>query len=335
MSTQKTGTKPPTNTPIDEVAYGEEIEIAGRTMKRVNMQDQVDTVLKDFSGPLLREDGKPDPQAKQKLDEMLPDFLKKKEEEEKHTTVAVEQEKIEMVSRLSDRAIEARKRGDDRLALELQEAVAEVLGTNRPKRIRQKKSVHPALAKLRRNLGLAKIKPATIEWADSKWHFAPAPPLLDQWVITMQEQNMGMWSALKVAANLVGIDDTPLYSVFGIELEAEYDTIGTQPLYNKFCDACGEVVRADILTCPNCSNLMDPYTMPLDLRIECAQRAHRFFVEEFGPYEDIGQLYNLMRDAMPDRVRDREALYGPFLHISPISSAETITTPSGGEQSLG
>jgi len=332
MSTQKTGTKP---TPQkDEIAIGEEIEVAGRKMKRINMQETANEAFAGFAGQSFG-DGAADPQVKQQADELLPEFLKKKEQEVQQNAAVVEQEKIEMAAHLSDRAREARKRGDDRLALELQDAMADILGSNRPKRIRQKREVHPALAKLRRNLGLSKIRPATIEWADSKWHFAPAPPIIDNWAVTVQEQGMGSWAALKVAANLVGIDDTPLYHVFGIELEAQYDNLGPQTLYNKFCDACGEVVRADVITCPSCSNLMDPYNMPLDLRIECAQKAHRFFIEEFGPYEDMMQLYTLMRDAMPDRVRDREALYGPFLHISPTSSAETITTPSGGEQSPG
>lgn len=337
MSTQKTGTTRPTPPP-DEIAYGETVQIGGREMKRVNMQDHAATAFADFAGQSIG-DGvtppPPDPQAKQQLDEMLPEFLKKKEQEAQRANAVMEQEKIEMAAKLSDRAIEARKRGDDRLALELQDALGEILGSSRPKRIRQKKEVHPALAKLRRNLGLSKIRPATIEWADSKWHFAPAPPIIDNWVVTMQEQSMGSWAALKISANLVGIDDTPLYHVFGIELEAQYDTLAPQVLYNKFCDSCGDVLRADTICCANCGSMMDPFSMPLDLRIECAQRAHRFFVEEFGPYEDMNQLYTLMRDAMPDRVSDREALYGPFLHTSPTSSPETITTPSGGEQSPG
>jgi hypothetical protein len=331
MGTQKTGMTPPR----DEIAVSDETqEIAGRTVRRVDMQQHTQNAFasmqegsfRDHSGQVLPEH-EPE-QVAQEIADVLPKFM---QEHEADKGVV---DKAEMATLLADRANSARKRGDDAMANELQAVLGQILGDSTPKRIRHKKADHPALSKLKRNLGLTMIKPATVEWAKMKWHFAPAPALLDNWVVAMTEQSAGSHVSLKIAASLVGLDDAPLYEVLGVELVGTFEVNGrtiTQPLYTKTCDACGADVDVHAAVCNNCDGILDPFDMPLDLRAECAQRMHKFFVKDFGPYEDLHNLYGLMRKVMPDRVFDREKLY-PFLKLSPMSSTETATSPSGDEQ---
>ncbi len=335
MGTQKTGTTPPRNPQRDEIDRSPHtVTVAGRTLNSIDTSQLAEGAFAHMTGSVGDqpiEIPTTNSEMAQELSSVLPEFLKNQEEKQAATPEA-DLDKATLAALLSERAVEARKRGDDDLAEQLKGVLSQILGEAKPKRIRTKRTEHPALNKLKRNLGLKKIKPATIEWAGSKWHFAPAPPLVDNWVAVVVEQQVGAYSALKVSANLVGIDDAPLYEVLGIELVGTFEISGetmSQPLYVKECDACGGQVDVGAVVCPHCDSILDPFDMPLDLRMECTRRVHQFFVEDFGPYEKLSILFGLMRDVMPDRVGDRETLYDPFLKLSPTSSTETATSPSG------
>ena len=120
----------------------------------------------------------------------------------------------------------------------------------------------------------------------------------------------------------MGINDTPLYDVFSIPLERELEievggdvsSINSQP-YVKECEMCGAEVGIGDEECMNCGASLSPYDMPPPLRMRCAQRLYQFFMHEFGPYEKLETLVDLLRSAMKDRILDSKELY-PLSELS-------------------
>lgn len=275
-----------------------------------------------------------EPANKAAVDAMMPEFLKQEATKEAETAKQTTQSNVEVGALLADRIVEARRDGRNDIADELKDLLGQVTGATTPKRVRKKHTIHPALQKLRRNLGLKKVEPVEIEWAGSKWRFALAPPAADHWVAIMSEQSAATnFSALKIAASLVGLDGAPLYEVFNVETVVTFESEGDEPItvraYEKRCDACSEMLAVETTECPSCGSLHDPFDVPLNLRLRCIELVHQFFIEDFGLYEELRELYLEMRKVLPDRVADKEKLYGPFLTLSPESSQATDTTPSG------
>jgi len=338
---QKTGKgQPPQSTTVT---------VAGREMRPVDLGAEIRKSIEERQGdypddqqynPLM-----PPPQmqpgSKEQVDKLLPEFLQKQQAAPAAAPHADEQKKADrkeaLAAMLSEEYMEARTQGDNTRAERLKGLIGDALGDVGPKRVRKAKPPHPALLKLRQNLGLQRIPAIVVEWGQQKWHCAPAPPAIDHWAIQVAEQGISNYSILKLAGSVVGIDDAPLYEVFGIDLVAEYQpTDGSQPifvqLYDKQCDACGETIAVATTACSACDSLHDPFDMPLNLRLRCVDELHKFFMKDFGPYEELRQLYTLMREAMKDRLADKEELYGPFLkRASDVFSPTTDTTPSGDE----
>lgn len=266
----------------------------------------------------------------------MPGFLKEEvqqkqvapQEEVVETPAAVAME--EAIQMLSGRLAQARNRGDHELSRNIQAALDELVSTSDLKKVYRAKSDHPVLNKLRRNLGVQKITPAKIEWGGFTWHFAPAPPPVWSWATAVGSATPLAYHDLKVSINVVGIDGVPIYQVLGIEMTHYYNMPGSEdappievPAFQKYCDACGAEVQLTDEKCKECSSGLDPFDMPLGLRLHCAERFHNYLQKEFGPYEELDQLVKLMNEQMPDRFADREKLY-PFLKES--SEAKTTTT---------
>lgn len=349
MATQKTnlsGRKPPQDETQDTGEVGESVNIGGRDMERVDMRNTLHKAMQDIHANPNANAMRPGPTppstaSKEEVDRALPDFLRDQETQQVSPPTAAGSEQVkgltpeqsEFAHQLAQKIVEAKTDGREEAAKELEDLLGQLMGQLEPKRIRAKKETHPALQKLRRNLGLQRINPATVEWCGTKWHLYPPPPALDYWVAQMVEQNLGTYAALKLAAGIVGLDDAPLYDVFGVELRAEYQPPDgsksvSVKLYEKRCDGCSEIIEVDAKECDACGSLHDPFEMPLNLRVRCAELMNRHFSEDFGPYEDLHRLLDLVREEMPDRVVSKEQLY-PFLELSPTSSSETDTTPSG------
>lgn len=325
---------------------GEAVEIAGKTVQRVDLRNELHRAMEenpDIDNPHANAMNPPPPAAsqatKEAIDRALPDFLREQAQEDKTDEAVVAEDQPDLAGLLVQRIKEAQQDGRDEAAQELKDMLSKMLGNAGPTRVRDKKEPHPALLKLRRNLGLERIKPTIVEWCGTKWHFAPPPATLDRWVAEMTDQGLGTYAALKLAASTVGLDGAPLYDVFGVELRALFtppdDDEGepvTVRLYEKRCDGCGETIEVDTQECFACGSLHDPFEMPLNLRVRCAEMMNRHFAEEFGPYEDLDKLFTKMRGQMPDRVDSKEKLY-PFPELSPTSSNTTDTTPTGAGQS--
>lgn len=327
---------------IEPGDVGDELQVGDRKMRRVDMREESSKAFEGMVSP----EGHPynpmnppppgiDPEGKKEVDRMMPEFLKQEQQREGEKEQRGEHD--DLVAILGDKIIEARRDGDDELAGKLNEVLGSALGDLQPKRVREPKPIHPALEKLRRNLGLKKIKPVEIEWCGTKWHFRTTPAAVDRWVAQMNAQGLGQFSALKLAGACVGMDDVPIYEVFGIDIEAAWEPPGggepvTVQLYEKRCDACGELIPVNTTLC-DCGSKHDPFDMPLALRLRCVDLLHQQFAEDFGPYEELSDLYHLMRDELPDRAADRKQLY-PFPELWPTSSEETKqdTNPSGEKQ---
>lgn len=330
MPTQKTGKRINSNE-IDLGEPGEEVNIGGRELKRLSSTDQM-RGMQDVAFQQTPINPEFAQSSKEEVDRMLPEFMKEQKEKEQTATNPEVNNDIRGI--LADRYVKARREGNVDLAEALKGIIGDVVDDPKPKRIRAAKQEHPALQKLRRNLGLSKIRPVTIPWAGSDWLFYPAPPALDHWAIQMTDSGVGNYAAMKIAAACVGLDGAPLYEVFNITVTAEFESpVQEKPVtvavFEKTCDSCGAIVTVEAETCGDCSSLLDPFDMPLPLRAQCAERLNRFFMEEFGPYEELPDLYEKMRKEMPDRVTDKGELYGPFLKSSSEDTETTPTSPSG------
>ena len=342
--------------------HGEEVEIAGKTVRRVDMRSEMNRAMQENPdpenphanamnpGPL-----RPSQTTREEIDRAVPDFLRDQEpgqaatpqagqpaaQQGSNPSDAVSLDQPDMANVLMQRIKEAQQDGRDEAAKELQDMLSKMLGNLGPTRVRKKKAAHPALLKLKRNLGLERIKPVIVPWCDIDWHVAPPPATLDRWVAGMVEQGLGTYAAFKLAASITGLDGAPLYEVFGLDIRASFVPPADpgepegEPvvvrLYEKRCDGCGEILEVDAKDCFACGTLHDPFDMPLNLRVRCAEMMNRHFAENFGPYEDLQQLLVKVRAEMPDRVDSKEKLY-PFPELLPTSSSTTDTTPTGAAQ---
>jgi hypothetical protein len=187
----------------------------------------------------------------------------------------------------------------------------------------------PVLQRLVEHFGLEKIKPAEVEWGGFKWRFAPTNTRMDLWVGAKLAGNGYNAAALLIAAGVVGIDGEPIYRVMNIPLSKDYEISDltktvtkaiTLPLYNKRC-TCGREVDLTVDKCEACGCQIDPFELPIELRIESAERLYRFLEENFGVYEELAELVEQKDKLMKNRVINRDELY-PFLPKKPSSVVE-------------
>jgi hypothetical protein len=264
----------------------------------------------------------------------MPGFLKDgktgvAEEDQEVIEVPAEARLEEAVRLLSAQLGGAIQNGDYELQKNIQKVIEKLTSVTTLKKVYRSKDAHPALSKLRRNLGLRKIDPAAIEWGGSTWHFAPPPAPVSQWAAVAGEPNSLAYYDLKVSSNIVGLDNVPIYKVLGIDLVHYYkvseddEELIPVPAFQKYCDACNGEVGLEATECAQCKSKLDPFDMPLALRVRCAIEFHTFLQEEFGPYDELFQLVDLMNKKMPDKFFDKEELY-PFLTQS--SEAKTTST---------
>jgi len=339
MGTQKTNVSGRAPT----VAQPETVKVAGRDLQPLDMRNELYRAMEGMdpknidprSNPMNPPAPPPPAEIKDQVDRAIPEFLE--EQETRSEADVIDPDRTKVANLLAQRIVEAKSDGREEAAKELNNLLGQLMGQMEPKRLRTRREAHPALQKLRRNLGLKRIQPTTIEWCGVKWHFAPPPAALDRWVAQMVDEGLGSYSALKLAVAIVGLDDAPLYSVFGVDVRALYEPPdGSEPisvrLYEKRCDACGDIIDVDAKECVTCGSLHDPFDMPLILRVRCAELMNQHFAEEFGPYEDLYLLLAKLRDEMPDRTVAKEQLY-PFPELLPTSSSKMDTTPTGAKPS--
>jgi hypothetical protein len=199
---------------------------------------------------------------------------------------------------------------------------------------------HPVLSKLKSTLGLKKIEPVTQPWAGINWNCYPSNVVLDSWLFDNMWDDRKNFAPLKVATTCVGLDGVPLYKVFSIPLMHVYKTVTEEgdikevPLkpYRKYCKSCGfEIEDLESEECKNCGSSVDPFQVPLPLRLFCAEKLYQFFQEEFGPTEKLDVLVGLLRDKVKDRLVDGEELF-PLAMLS-IEAPKMDGSPSGEDQS--
>lgn len=236
----------------------------------------------------------------------------------------------------------AREEGDPALSARIRGLAEAALGGSRMNRKAPKAKGSSAMNRLRANLGLRKIKPAEVEWGGLKWKFAPSPAPLDYWMYSQLPDDpigRGLHSAaLGICASLVGLDDEPLWQVLSIPLTADYtidlpdggtDEISLN-LHVKRCKSCSTEVEIQAESCKLCGASQDPFDVPLSLRFRYADMFFTWLQEEFGPYEELDELWTKMRGALKSRASDQEDLY-PLLNWSQNQQTETPTSPSGAE----
>jgi len=227
---------------------------------------------------------------------------------------------------------EAKASGDPERASQ----TAALMGTLRSQvRVQEKNAPagrSPVLQRMVEHFGLEKIKPAEVEWGGFKWRFAPTNTRMDLWIGEKLAGNGYNAAALLVAAGAVGIDGEPIYKVLNVPLVKEYEISDlaktvtktvTLPLYNKRC-TCGHDLDLTVDKCEACGSQVDPFDLPLELRVESAEQLYRFLEENFGVYEELAELVTLKDQLMKNRIINRDELY-PFLPKKP--SSEAPTTP--------
>lgn len=240
----------------------------------------------------------------------------------------------------------AREDGDPALAARIRGLAESSLGGSNMSRKISTPKRSPVLERLRSNLGLRKIQPASVEWGGMKWHFTSTPAPLDYWMYAQLPDDpigRGLHSAaLGISAALVGIDEEPLWKVLNIPLTTVYEidvpdptTGGTAKdqiklnLHAKRCPTCSLEVDLEDKKCGTCGAAVDPYDVPLSLRFRYADTFFEWLQNELGPYEQLDELWTLMREAVKSRSLDQEDLY-PLLNWSQ-QQTETPTSPSGAE----
>ncbi|MFA5135490.1 MAG: hypothetical protein WC505_06930 [Patescibacteria group bacterium] len=364
MPTQKTGMTPPQNpaapttpVPTQEVSQqaptlqpGQSMTIGGREMTRMSVlgavNEHMQTTGKDLFGNPAGGGVSPDAAqfaadaAQLGLNvtaepQRRPDLPVRQVPRQEDADVVRPPEKDEnpneLVNIISDQINMAHRSGNEDLANELRETLNKLLGTQQSlKKVHRAKKENAILSRLKADLGIQKIKPVSVDWGGYKWHFAPAPAAMDRWLVAMAATDgANMYSVLKVAISLVGIDGEPVWKVLGIELEADYRQDGSDktvrvPLYTRLCPSCGNNVGFETDTCQQCGTLLDVFSMPLPLRLRCADAVNQFFQNDFGPYEQLVDLYDLLNKAMPDRIKNHNDIY-PFLKVSQPQPQPTLT----------
>lgn len=254
------------------------------------------------------------------------------------------EEAVGVLKALNHRATEAQAEGDIMGAKALRDAIQSIAGASDMKRRYKPTMEHPVLQKLKSSLGLQKIEPVRKEWAGMAWNCYPANVILDAWFLDNVWDDQRNFSPLKLATYCVGLDDIPLYAVFGIPLEHEYEVTVPDPEgniikqklkvspYRKLCKTCGIEVKIDpeLTKCVNCGALVDPFLMPMPLRLRCAETLYTFLQEEFGPTERLDGLVSELRDMIADRYVDMDELY-PLAKLSD-EAPTTDASVSGEEQ---
>lgn len=251
-------------------------------------------------------------------------------------------EAVSVLKALNHRATEAQAEGDLMGAKALRDAIQSIANAAEMKRRYTPKMDHPVLRKLKSSLGIEKIKPVRKEWAGLAWNCYPANVILDAWFLDNVWEDQRNFSALKLSTYCVGIDDVPLYEVFSIPLVHEYevtvpegDKLIKQKLklepYRKLCKTCGIEVKIDskLKECQNCGSIIDPFEVPMPLRLRCAERLYSFLQEEFGPTERLDRLVSELRDVIADRFADMDELY-PLAKLS--DEAPTTDASASGEE---
>lgn len=364
MPTQKTGMQPPapqppaTQPPTPSNPSAE--NLYGRDVLPVKPGDLLQSHIDSGGDPhSIHNKSAPTGLDQEQLNRMMPSYLKQEpgqppqkiqapapdglqqvtdgvaEEADEAERDAPSANDVHTINLLQEQLLQARSRGDDELSGNLATVLDRVVGNTATKRRRMARKDHPVFQRLKRAMGIGeKIQPANVEWGGFRWRVAAVPPPIDQWVGKLYDEELGNYSALKVSASVVGIDDVPIYDVLGIALEAEYEpTVGdttpiTVPLFRKTCAACDNTDLDVRATACDCGAKQDPFDIPLVLRATCAERLHEWFQSEFGPYESLGDLLIEMRKVIKDRRLDQEELY-PFLKPSPEPGTPTSTSQSG------
>lgn len=241
---------------------------------------------------------------------------------------------------LSQQAAQAQADGNLAGSRALREAMETLSNSAELERRYEAREEHPILSKLKSTLGLKKIKPVRKEWAGLVWNCYPSNVVLDSWFFDNLWDDRKNFAQLKVATNCVGLDDVPLYQVFNIPLIHTYRTITDEgdlrdvPLkpYRKYCKSCGvEIEFLDSEKCENCGASLDPFDVPLPLRLFCAEKLYQFFQEEFGPTERLDVLVGILREELKDRLVDGEDLF-PLAMLS-VEAPKTDSLVSGEGQS--
>jgi len=237
----------------------------------------------------------------------------------------------------------ARDKGDYAAAEQARRMIDSLTNGVKVERTPKTKGRHPALKKLMANLGLERIKPESIEWAGTTWMFAPNTMRMDRWIADNLEDDGFNIAPLMISAGLVGLDGVPIYEALGIPMDAEYKVSeadveeGGNPektvtinvaLYRKFCE-CGSEIQVESKLCEHCGTKHDPFDIPSDLRIKCADVFYEMLEEKFGAYEELATLLELKNRTMKDRRMDKEELY-PLARPSQ-EQKETPTSQSGDE----
>jgi hypothetical protein len=238
-------------------------------------------------------------------------------------------EAVGVLKILNSRATEAQADGDLLGAKALRDAIQSIAGASDMRRKYKASGDHPVLMKLKSSLGLQRIKPVRKEWAGMAWNCYPANVILDAWFLDNIWEDQRNFSALKLATYCVGLDDVPIYSVFGIPLVHEYeitvpgphDTLIKQKVtvnpYRKTCKTCGIEVDIDpeLVECVNCGGAIDPFVVPMALRLKSAETLYSFLQQEFGPTERLDVLVSELRDLISDRFADMDEVF-PLAKLS-------------------
>lgn len=247
----------------------------------------------------------------------------------------------------------ARQAGDPLVAARLQHMAESALAGSDVRRRKRDVEQSSILGKLRRNLGLERIPTAVVEnWGGLKWHFAPAPAPVDYWMYSQMPDDALVRvlyaSALGVSANLVGLDDTPIYKVLNVPTTTEYEiTVPGPPdedgkatqrtevvninLHVKHCPGCNvELERVDMTQCNACGAQLDPMLVPPSLRVQCAEAFYIWLQEDFGPFEKLEDLWRKMNQVLTMRSDAGEDMY-PLLDWS--ENQQTTPDSPPGEES--
>ena len=246
------------------------------------------------------------------------------------------EEAARILEALVRKANQARRDGDLKTAAELTTIAQKIVASSNLKRQQIKKERHPALRKLLSNLGLEKIKHTDVEWLGSTWRFAARPAPLDYWLGANTGPEGLELNAAIIAAGLVGLDDEegvmhPIWKVHNISLTASYgfEIPGPDedlppvteevniPVYHKICDSCSIEIPVGTEECEVCGASLDPYDLPVELRIRCAESTFKLLTEKLClDAIDLSDLVNKYREVMPDRKFDKEEVF-PFVKLLP------------------
>lgn len=280
--------------------------------------------------------------AQQPVDEAQPRRTSRQSAAVKAAHEEMFHDSANMIRQLLDQEAEASNRGDYKGAAQARQLAEKIADGYEFNQVIKPRTDHPAMVKLKANLGLEQIKPTSVEWAGTKWTFAATNARLDNWVVQNLRDGGVNIAALMISAGLVAIDDVPIYEFLSIPIVEDHtvrttddngNVTDTQTIsvykHRKFC-ACGAQVNLDEKECFSCHAKLDPSDIPTELRLYCAERFNKFLEEEFGPYEELAMLFEMKTELMKDRQIHKEELFP--LAIS-SQEAETTTNSQSGDES--